>query len=68
MNGVNLNEGDRWFDISMQFRSYGPDGRNKTYMNLVPCEKSQWTKVNESFGDVYDRLHFSEWLCPENGT
>ncbi len=40
--GIDLTEGDRWFDVSMQFRSYGPDDRNKTYMNLVPCKKSQW--------------------------
>ena len=68
MNGMNLNEGERWFDISMQFRSYAPDGRNKTYMELVQCERSQWTNVNETFGDVFDRLDLSKWLCPKNKT
>ena len=37
ITGMDLTQGDRWFDVSMQFRSYGPDDRNKTYMNLVPC-------------------------------
>ena len=58
LSRFNLNSEERWFDIYMQFRSYGPDGRNKTYMNLVPCKRSQWTSINETFGDLYDRLGF----------
>jgi hypothetical protein len=66
--GFDMNEGDRWFDIYMQFRSYGDGMRNKTYVPLVPCEKDIWVNIDESFGDVYDRLGFDEWLCPENGS
>ena len=50
INGLNLNEGDRWFDVYMQYRSYGPDGRNKTYLPLKPCSKEPWLNINESFG------------------
>ena len=68
INGLNLNEGDRWFDISMYYRSYEPDGRKSTRMSLIPCKKAQWTYVNQSFGDTYDQLSFNKWLCPENET
>ena len=46
VNGVNLNEGQRWFDIYMQFRSYDAESRNKTYLKMIPCERSQWEAVN----------------------
>ena len=66
--GFDMNSGDRWFDIYMQFRSYGDGMRNKTYVPLVACDKEVWMGIDESFGEVYDRLGFDRWLCPENGS
>lgn len=37
LEGFDMNEGDRWFDIYMQFRSYDSSGRNKTTVPLQPC-------------------------------
>ena len=46
ISGLNLNEGNRWFDVYMQYRSYDAQGRNKTFIQLVPCSRSQWTNIN----------------------
>ena len=35
---------------------------------MIPCSKDAWVNVNESFSEVYDRLGFDSWLCPEVGT
>lgn len=53
----------------MQLRSYdNAQGiRNKTYIPLVPCQRSVWTKIGENLGEVYDRLGLDTWLCPEDG-
>lgn len=31
---------------------------------MIPCEKNQWSSINQQFGVIYDRLGFDEWLCP----
>ena len=52
----------------MQFRSYDQNHRNKTFVPLSACKREQWSSINESLGETYDRLGLSTWLCPENGT
>ena len=37
ITGINLNEGERWFDVYLQFRSYDSNNRNKTFIPLQPC-------------------------------
>ena len=67
INGLDLNAGERWFDVYMQFRSYNSEARNKTYVQMVPCSRTQWIKIDESYGPIYDRLGFEKWLCPPEG-
>ena len=44
---IDMNRGERLFDLEMEFRSYAPGARNKTKVNLVPCEREQWAAVGE---------------------
>lgn len=46
ISDVDLNTGDRWFDVYMQFRFYSAAGRNRTNIKLQKCERSQWTSIN----------------------
>lgn len=48
ISDVDLNEGDRWFDVYMQFRNYSSAGKNKTFIKLQKCEKSQWTSIKNN--------------------
>lgn len=53
----------------MQFRSYNTTQRNFTVpVKFQKCEKQQWTYINETYGQLYDQLNFSKWLCPEKNT
>ena len=63
---LDMNQGERYFDIYMQFRHYGTHGRTKTYIPLVACTKQPW--MNIGLGDSFDRLGFDKWLCPSPDT
>ena len=63
---LNLNEGDRWFDVYMQYRSYDAQFRNRSSVPLQQCTKEQWTSINETYGEFFDKLKLEEWLCPES--
>lgn len=41
VQGLDMNNGERWFDVYMQYRSYDNDKgeRNKTIIPLKACEK-----------------------------
>lgn len=65
ISNVNVNQGPRWFDITFQARSYNGNVKNKTTVPLQKCEKHQWTKINDRFGTIYDRLALDQWLCPQ---
>lgn len=68
LEGVNLNEGDRWFNIELKFKSYSSEGRAVELLPLVPCSRQHWTSVQKEFGEIYDRFGFQSWLCPANNS
>lgn len=39
LDNIDLNSGERYFDIYMEFRHYNNTNRNKTIIPLIPCER-----------------------------
>lgn len=62
LDNIDVNSGDRYFDISMQFRHYNATHKLKINKPLSPCTRSQWEAVG--FGSIYDKLSLNRWLCP----
>ena len=46
LSGFDMNQGDRYFDVYMQFRSYDRNNRNKTFVPLEACRREQWSSIN----------------------
>lgn len=42
---LDLNSGERWFDIYMENRTYAGANRTRSKVNLTKCNKQQWTKL-----------------------
>ncbi len=61
-----MNSGERYFDVFMEYRFYHDNIRDKAFINLVPCYKEQWE--SRGYGDAFDRLNLTKWMCPPDGT
>ncbi len=46
LQGFDLNQGKRWFDIYLQQRHYNSSDRLKIYHDLVPCQREQWVQMD----------------------
>lgn len=66
LDGIDVNRGERYFDLYMQFRHYNSTHKIRTNIQLEPCKREDWE--NLGFGDAFDRLNLTRWLCPSSTT
>lgn len=68
LTGISYKNSIQYFSIYMQKVDQTPTKKAKADIPLGLCTKSQWTRINNTFDNVYDRLGFGGWLCPPDGT
>jgi hypothetical protein len=68
LTGISYKDHTQYFSIYMQKVDQTATAKNKTNIPLHLCYKDQWTKINSTFEYAFDRLGFSGWLCPPDGT
>jgi hypothetical protein len=65
INGIDLNDAaTKYFNVRFSQRNNIKNGaRLRTYHDLVPCNRTVWTQVDQRLGETFDRLGFTSWLC-----
>ena len=56
---LDMNEGDRYFDVVMKKKHFSVLGRINTTVPLQPCKLYQWGNINRQLGKTYDRLNLN---------
>lgn len=62
IEGVDMSQGMRYFDVYMQARYNEGAVKKRTTIGLIPCTKQPWEAIGKA--DVFDRLSLGKWLCP----
>jgi len=62
VTSVDMNTGNRYFDVSMTYTHVDNGVKTKHSVPLTACNRTVW--ANLGFASSYDRLGFSKWLCP----
>lgn len=67
LSGIDLNSGNRYFNIKVSAVSVINGVKDKPALVMQPCSLEQWSKLGDSFAALYNKLSFSQWICPAPG-
>ena len=67
LTGLDMNSGNRYFNVSATATSTVNGSRVKKAFLLTPCTLAMWKDLGDNFVYLYNKLGFSKWLCADLG-